>query len=784
MTDSHRFGWIGTTATLGTLLTLASLVYAGTYSGGTGTAEDPYRISSAEDLIALGQDTADFTKSFILTSDIDMSALSGTQFRIIGRFPQTSAFSGIFDGNGHVIRNLTYTKNDYLSRDFPRAGLFGRLDSKGELRNLGVENISILCSEVLCLGGLVGENLGRISGCYTTGSVSGIADSIGGLVGADFGKITDSYSDCMVIGNKEVGGLAGFIQFSLSRCYATGSVTGTGNFSKVGGLVGHNAGWLTSCHATSSVSGARYTGGLVGATSGVGRMTHCFAAGAVNPEGFSVGGIVGAHGSVSSIACFWDITTSGLTSGVGNQDPDPSGVTGIDTTQMKKLATFTDAGWDFVGEAANGTEDVWRMCIDGVDYPRLSWEFSQNGDFDCPDGVALEDLLYLSQRWLAGTSETAGAADGNSDGKVDLQDLSLVSDHWLKDRGPITLEVYSDGWGTLIKTFTVAEEGEHKLKIVENRPYYNPSQYFIYAYRKGYFTEQYLCTAEKSPEPFTEDYWITVNVDLDPVKPGLCNGTIFLTQYFFHSSPLDRIKVRVMQEEGTIVEFQTDAQGRFSADILPGSHLFEFTVPGDSTLYVEPVVIDGPYQDIRIVNHIIAFKPNIYLYPQTATDLQVRIAFPYGGRVVSSIPEYDDGWNITATPSGLIDGQYGYLFYESVQGDRCQYQRGWIIGREDLGDFFRENLEITGFNDIEINDFLSYWIPRLDEFPYYAIYPQYNADLERINELEFSVRPDSILRLFYAIRGLETGNIVLPAPEIPATEQTGFVVREWGVMLK
>jgi hypothetical protein len=460
------------------------------------------------------------------------------------------------------------------------------------------------------------------------------------------------------------------------------------------------------------------------------------------------------------------------------------GSEGKTTAEMKTISTFTDAGWDFAGESENGDDDIWRMCIDGIDYPRLAWEFAQRGDFDCPDGVALEDLMYLSERWLATTTETAGAADGNGDGKADLKELSLLSDHWLENREPITLEVYSDGWGTLIKTFTVDEEGEHKLKIVDDRPYYDPSQYFVFAYRKGYYTEQYLCMAEKSPEPFTDDYWITVDVDLDPVKPGLCNGTIFLTQYFFHSSPLDQIMVTVVQGGTAVLEFQTDAQGRFSAALAPGSYIFEFSVPGDSTLYVEPVVIDGPYKDVFIPNHAVAFKPNIYLYPQTVTDLQVRIAFPYGGKVLCSSPEYGDGWNITVAPSGLIDGQYSFLFYESVQGDRCQYQRGWVIGREDLSGFFRENLEIAGFIDIEIYDFLSYWIPRLDEFPYYAIYPQYNADLARMNALQFSVQPDSILRLFYAIRGLETGNIVLPAPEIPAMEQTGFVVREWGVMLK
>jgi hypothetical protein len=100
---------------------------------------------------------------------------------------------------------------------------------------------------------------------------------------------------------------------------------------------------------------------------------------------------------------------------------------------MKTLATFMGAGWDFVGELANGTEDVWRMCADGVDYPRLSWEFSKTGDFDCPDGVAIDDLLYIASRWLATTPETIGAADANADGKLDLSEFAILAANWLRE---------------------------------------------------------------------------------------------------------------------------------------------------------------------------------------------------------------------------------------------------------------------------------------------------------------------------------------------------------------
>jgi len=206
----------------------------------------------------------------------------------------------------------------------------------------------------------------------------------------------------------------------------------------VGGLVSRNYGTLTSCYATGHVTGDYRVGGLVGDNRGT--LTSCYAAGDVNGTGDDVGGLVGFfNGYWGTIAaCFWDVETSGTSDGVGNEHPDPAGVTGKTTAQMKDINTFLDAGWDFVGEDDNGNEDIWRMCVNGVHYPKLWWEFAA-GDFDCPDGVDFVDFATFSRAWLSDNTPTSNwnpACDISQppDGIIDERDLAAFCGNWLAGR--------------------------------------------------------------------------------------------------------------------------------------------------------------------------------------------------------------------------------------------------------------------------------------------------------------------------------------------------------------
>lgn len=172
-----------------------------------------------------------------LANDIDMA--SWGNFEPIG---QTSPyFTGIIDGKGHVIKNLS------VRSDVMRVGFIGSLQG-GAIKNLGLENVDIETDQRY-VGGLAGHNNGTISNCYVTGNVKQTNTSqyyVGGLVGQTGGIIENSYSDCTVSGGNNVGGLIGYgsgANSQITYSYSKSKVSGTSNVGVFYGSVNTNTGY-------------------------------------------------------------------------------------------------------------------------------------------------------------------------------------------------------------------------------------------------------------------------------------------------------------------------------------------------------------------------------------------------------------------------------------------------------------------------------------------------------------------------------------------------------------
>ena len=344
------------------LALLASCPALAQYSGGSGTAEDPYQIATAADLILLGETPEDYDKHFIMTADIDLAPnLPGRKvFDRAVIAPDTelttsdvfsyheyggSPFIGVFDGGGYTISHMVIRGGSYL-------GLFGQLAAEAVVSNVGLLGVNI--RGTYCIGGLVGRSSAVIFRCSSDGIVTGSGNSIGGLIGLDDGgTISQCYSRCDVTATRDeaygfggCGGLVGVLGGDVVLCYSSGTVTGD---YYVGGLVGLNGGQLLHSFSVCPVSGRSVVGGLVGMC---GFTKNCYSTGAVVGDSV-VGGLVGSIGWISIdpegraggcgtiVNSFWDIETSG-------QTKSPSGSTGLTTVQMEDRQTFMNAGWDFL----------------------------------------------------------------------------------------------------------------------------------------------------------------------------------------------------------------------------------------------------------------------------------------------------------------------------------------------------------------------------------------------------------------------------------------------------
>ncbi|MGB2955096.1 MAG: GLUG motif-containing protein, partial [Anaerolineales bacterium] len=326
------------------------------YGGGTGEPNNPYLIYTAEHLNAIGVESNDWGKHFKLVADIDLSEFSYSTALIVPDTANNTAgfqgtpFTGIFDGNDHIISNLTIDGAGYL-------GLFGCLAPEGEIKDLELVDVNIVGSGD-CVGGLVGQNGGILSQCRSTGGVSGDTE-VGGLAGHNFGLVANCHSAGAISGIGKVGGLVGYnLSGQVLQCYSTGTVRASGWY--VGGLLGSNSGYVLRCYSTGAVRGRYYAGGLVAINSG--SIINCYSTGLISGIGPAFGGLVGSNTGIV-IDCFWDTQATGLNRSEAG--------TGLTTIQMQDIQTYLDAGWDWAGQANDGISEVWQMPEEGG-YPVLA----------------------------------------------------------------------------------------------------------------------------------------------------------------------------------------------------------------------------------------------------------------------------------------------------------------------------------------------------------------------------------------------------------------------------
>ena len=335
----------------------------------------------------------------------------------------------------------------------------------------------------------------------------------------------------------------------------------------------------------------------------------------------------------------------------------------------------------------------------------------------------------------------------------------------------ITLSIYSDGWGDLLETQSATTEGPVVIDVYEDQPYTDPATYYVYAEASGFYTELYNCTKGEA---------IDVDLDAVPDAPNTVTGVIFATQSFFSDCYYANQTLAVTGPDGSTT-LTTDAQGRFGlGNVALGTYTFRWSFQGEDFSAQVVNTAGTDYQDIFFAEPMQMAAPNLYLYPLSTTTVDVTLGFPQGGHVTESEPPYGDGWHVRVDPAGWINGEHGYLFYETSVPQQADTDAGWLLDGADFEGELRSLLTRYGFLGREIDDFVAFWGPRLGGSPWYAVYPQV---AESLVTLDITPAPDRIRRVLFLIRPLDFA-LSLPAPPAPAPfPRDGFVALEWGVLV-
>ena len=267
----------------GIILTFLIFVAFGSLLSSAGGATP---IGSAEELLTLMNTPSMWGGDYLLTEDIDLAAYAGQLAQAPIGNSSSSAFTGSFDGAGHIVRGLDFS--GYTART-ARVGLFGAVKDA------------------------------VISDLTVSGSVTAGGQDVGGLVGIAYGhtQILNCTNDCTVSGNANVGGIAGRAHGAdagvlIRGCKNCGAVTSaTKNAGGILGGANNTDGPLTveKCINTGAVTGATGVGGIAGlfnatpssgSTSRTFILSECVNGGAVTTTAKAgvlayAGGVVGAY---------------------------------------------------------------------------------------------------------------------------------------------------------------------------------------------------------------------------------------------------------------------------------------------------------------------------------------------------------------------------------------------------------------------------------------------------------------------------------------------------------
>lgn len=259
--------------------------------------------------------------------------------------------------------------------------------------------------------------------------------------------------------------------------------------------------------------------------------------------------------------------------------------------------------------------------------------------------------------------------------------------------------------------------------------------------------------------------------------------------YLAKNSPNLKARLAAVEYNNNNVDLYIwdDASG-VTADISA----YVLVIPTDKnidTINIVPVYTKSEYQNMQKEDtnynpaEITLYKPIIYLYPTEDTEVSVKLL--KDKNLTCSYPKYKEEWKVLAQSNGNLkdlatDRQLYSLYYESKSDIEFNIEdEGFVVRGEDTIEFLEEKLAVLGLTERESEEFIIYWLPKLESNKYNYIR---FATFDEINEnmpLEINPNPDTIIRVLMIFKGLES-HIDIKEQQLETPNRKGFVVIEWG----
>ena len=178
----------------------------------------------------------------------------------------------------------------------------------------------------------------------------------------------------------------------------------------------------------------------------------------------------------------------------------------------------------------------------------------------------------------------------------------------------------------------------------------------------------------------------------------------------------------------------------------------------------------------------ISYKPIIYIYPDKEMDLTIKLK--NDKLLTHTYPKYSGSWNIHVDTDGNIydyktNKNYYALYWEAFDNSEINMNEGFVIEGKDTINFLEEKLKYLGLNDREINEFIIYWIDKLENNKYNYIRFRCTEEVNNYMALEFNEKPDTLIRIIMDYKPLNE-KINVKEQELEKATRNGFTIVEWG----